>query len=85
MPEGAHVAIVVEDQGMGIAAEALPRLFDPFYRADASRSRKTGGFGLGLSICKAIVDAHNGRIRIHSEPGKGTRVTVTLPPMKSVC
>lgn len=85
VPEAAHVAIVVEDQGMGIAAEALPRLFDPFYRADASRSRKTGGFGLGLSICKAIVDAHNGRISIHSEPGKGTRVTVTLPPMKSIC
>ncbi|MEJ2659870.1 MAG: ATP-binding protein [Desulfobacteraceae bacterium] len=74
-----HVAIVVADQGIGIAAEALPHLFEPFYRADASRSRKTGGFGLGLSICKAVIDAHNGQIRIDSEPGKGTRVTVTLP------
>jgi signal transduction histidine kinase len=77
--DAAHVAIVVADQGIGIAAEALPHLFEPFYRADASRSRKTGGFGLGLSICKAVIDAHNGQIRIDSEPGKGTRVTVTLP------
>ena len=69
---------MVEDNGIGIAAEALPHLFDPFYRADASRSRKTGGFGLGLSICKAIIDAHHGQIRIDSKPGKGTRVTVTL-------
>jgi signal transduction histidine kinase len=80
-PDGTNVAIVVEDRGMGIAAEALPHLFEPFFRADASRSRKTGGFGLGLSICKAIIDAHHGRIRIDSEPGKGTRVTVTLPLM----
>ena len=83
VPDEAHVAIVVEDRGIGIAAEALPHLFEPFYRADASRSRKTGGFGLGLSICKAVIDAHHGRIRIESEPGKGTRVTVALPPMAS--
>jgi signal transduction histidine kinase len=79
VPDEAQVAIVVEDHGIGIAAAALPHLFEPFYRADVSRSRKTGGFGLGLSICKAIVDAHHGQIRIHSEPGNGTRVTVTLP------
>jgi signal transduction histidine kinase len=83
--DAAQIAIVVEDRGMGIAAEALPHLFEPFYRADASRSRKTGGFGLGLSICKAIIDAHQGQIRIHSEPGKGTRVTVTLPTEASLC
>jgi signal transduction histidine kinase len=83
--DGAQVAVVVEDHGMGIAAEALPHLFEPFYRADASRSRKTGGFGLGLSICKAIIDVHQGQIRIHSEPGKGTRVTVTLPTEASLC
>jgi signal transduction histidine kinase len=84
VPDEARVAIVVEDRGMGIAAEALPRLFEPFYRADASRSRKTGGFGLGLSICKAIIDAHHGRIHIDSKPGKGTRVTITLAPMASL-
>jgi signal transduction histidine kinase len=84
IPDEAQVAIVVEDRGMGIAAEALPRLFEPFYRADASRSRKTGGFGLGLSICKAIIDAHHGRIHIDSKPGKGTRVTITLAPMASL-
>jgi signal transduction histidine kinase len=83
-PDETHVAVVVEDRGMGIAAEALPHLFEPFYRADASRSRKTGGFGLGLSICKAIVDAHHGQIRIESEPGEGTRVTVSLMPMASI-
>lgn len=80
----AQAAIVVEDRGIGIAAEALPHLFEPFYRADASRSRKTGGFGLGLSICKAIIDAHHGQIRIDSKPGQGTRVTVTLPPKASI-
>ena len=79
VPDETHVAIVVEDRGIGIAAEALPHLFGPFYRADTSRSRKTGGFGLGLSICKAIIDAHHGQIHIHSEPGRGTRGTVTLP------
>jgi len=77
------VDLVVQDQGIGIAPEALPHLFDPFYRTDASRSRKTGGFGLGLSICKAIVDAHQGQIRITSEPGRGTRVMVTLPRQHS--
>jgi signal transduction histidine kinase len=84
VPEDAYAAIIVEDQGIGITAEALPHLFEPFYRADASRSRKTGGFGLGLGICKAIIDAHNGQIRIESQPGKGTRVTVTLPAKASI-
>lgn len=73
------VEIVVEDHGEGIPESALPHLFEPFYRADFSRSRKTGGYGLGLSLCKAIVDAHNGRIHVTSTPGSGTRVVVTLP------
>ena len=70
--------IVVEDQGEGIPAAALPHLFEPFYRPDISRSRKTGGYGLGLSLCKAIVDAHGGSIDLVSTPGEGTRVTVSL-------
>jgi len=77
--EGDHVEIVVQDHGEGIPESALPHLFEPFFRADSSRSRKTGGYGLGLSLCKAIVDAHNGRIDVSSSPGKGTRVVVRLP------
>ena len=60
----------VEDKGVGIAESALPRLFEPFYRTDSSRSRKTGGFGLGLSLCKAVIDAHNGTIEITGQGGK---------------
>lgn len=71
--------IVVEDRGEGIPASAMPHLFEPFYRPDTSRSRKTGGYGLGLSLCKAIVDAHGGSIDLVSTPGDGTRVTVTVP------
>jgi signal transduction histidine kinase len=73
------IAIVVEDQGEGIPASSLPHLFEPFYRPDTSRSRMTGGYGLGLSLCKAIVDAHGGTIDLVSTPGEGTRVTMTLP------
>ena len=71
--------IVVADQGEGIPASAIPHLFEPFYRPDTSRSRKTGGYGLGLSLCKAIVDAHGGTIDLSSTPGKGTQVMVTIP------
>ena len=74
-----RLEILVEDQGEGIPAAALPHLFEPFYRPDVSRSRKTGGYGLGLSLCKAIIDAHGGRIDLISTLGEGTRVTVTLP------
>ena len=73
------IDIIVQDRGEGIPQDALPHLFEPFFRADASRSRKTGGYGLGLSLCKAIIDAHKGRIDVTSHPGKGTRVAVTLP------
>jgi signal transduction histidine kinase len=77
MPD--RLEIVVEDRGEGIPAEALPHLFEPFYRPDVSRSRKTGGYGLGLSLSKAIVDAHGGSIDLTSTLGKGTTVTVNLP------
>jgi signal transduction histidine kinase len=71
--------LAIEDDGDGIAAEDLPRVFDRFYRGDPSRSRNTGGTGLGLSICKAIVSRWHGTIEITSELGVGTRVRVHLP------
>jgi signal transduction histidine kinase len=69
----------VIDQGEGIPDTALPHVFDRFYRADSSRSRNSGGAGLGLSICKAIVERSNGAIEIQSTVGTGTEVTVRLP------
>ena len=71
----------VVDHGEGIPESALPNVFDRFYRADRSRSRASGGAGLGLSICKAIVERSNGTIQIHSDIGKGTEVTVKLPAL----
>jgi signal transduction histidine kinase len=69
----------VKDRGEGIPEAALPHVFDRFYRADRSRSRNSGGAGLGLSICKAIVERSNGAIQIQSALGQGTEVTVTVP------
>ncbi|GAC1417960.1 MAG: hypothetical protein NVSMB62_09230 [Acidobacteriaceae bacterium] len=69
----------VEDSGAGITSDALPHVFERFYRADSSRSRESGGAGLGLAICKAIVDRSRGSITIDSTAGAGTRVRVTLP------
>jgi signal transduction histidine kinase len=69
----------LEDRGEGIDASALPHVFERFYRGDPSRDRATGGAGLGLAICKAIVDRAGGSIDIASQPGKGTTVTVRLP------
>ena len=73
------VEVRFEDQGDGIPSEALPHVFERFYRGDPSRNRNTGGTGLGLSICKAIVDTAGGEIAIDSTPGLGTTVVVLLP------
>ncbi|MFH0996490.1 MAG: ATP-binding protein [Pseudomonadota bacterium] len=75
----AEVAILFRDHGIGIASEHLPRLFERFYRADPSRSRKLGGTGLGLAIVKHIVNAHAGRITVESSPGKGSEFVVHIP------
>jgi heavy metal sensor kinase len=74
-----QVCVVVADNGIGIAPEHLPRIFDRFYRADSARSQRTAGNGLGLSICRSIVDAHHGSIEVDSRPEEGTHVTLTLP------
>ena len=68
----------VQDVGSGIAPEALPHIFERFYREDRSRSRETGGTGLGLSICKSIVEAAGGSIAVESSLEQGTRVLVTF-------
>lgn len=74
-----HATITVKDQGEGIEPQHLPHVFERFYRPDKSRGRSDGGGGLGLTISKMIVEAHNGSIDISSRPGIGTNVIVRLP------
>jgi signal transduction histidine kinase len=76
-PEG--VMIAVQDSGSGIAPEHLPRIFERFYRADASRSRAQGGTGLGLSIVKHLVEGHGGRVAAESTLGHGTTIRLFFP------
>jgi signal transduction histidine kinase len=73
------VRITFQDHGPGIPATDLPHIFQRFYRGDPSRTRATGGFGLGLAISKALIEAYGGSIKAESEVGKGTRMTVELP------
>lgn len=74
-----EVKITVLDEGRGIEAEHLPRLFERFYRTDRARSRQMGGTGLGLSIVKHIAEAHGGRVSVESRPGVGSTFILTLP------
>ena len=76
--EGDLVHLSVVDDGPGIAAEHLPRIFERFYRVDAGRSRELGGTGLGLSIVKHLVEAMGGKVAVQSASGKGSAFTVTL-------
>jgi two-component system OmpR family sensor kinase len=76
---GGAVRIEVRDQGEGIAPEDLPRLFTPFFRADRSRTRGTGGVGLGLALSRRIAEAHGGTLVAASTLGAGTTMTLTLP------
>ena len=77
--EDAVVRIEVADTGVGIPQEALPRVFDRFFRVDPSRSQASGGTGLGLAIVQGIMLLHGGKVEIVSQPGKGTRVILSMP------
>ncbi len=72
------LTITLKDQGIGIPEKDLPYVFDKLYRVEKSRSRKSGGYGLGLSIIKEIIEAHGGEITITSEMEKGTTVEIVL-------
>ncbi len=74
-----NIIITVTDHGCGISEADLDKVTEPFYRADPSRTRATGGFGLGLYLCKLIVEAHHGQLTISSTVEQGTRVTAALP------
>lgn len=76
---GESGVLEVEDDGIGISQEEIPLIFERFYRTDKSRSRKTGGTGIGLTIVKALVQAHGGKVTVESETEKGSRFTVVLP------
>ncbi|MFL5737664.1 MAG: sensor histidine kinase, partial [Actinomycetota bacterium] len=89
-PEGGEVVVsasrhngsckvAVRDEGPGIAAEHLPRLFERFYRVDTARSRNDGGTGIGLAIARSVVEAHGGRIWAESDPGAGSVFLFELP------
>jgi signal transduction histidine kinase len=73
------VTIEVRDQGIGIAADDLDRVFEPFFRADRSRTRATGGLGLGLALSRRIAEAHRGKLSLESRLGRGTTARLELP------
>lgn len=73
------VELRVDDDGPGVPESDLPHLFEPFFRVDRSRSRKTGGYGLGLCLCQRVVAAHHGSIRLENRRPRGASVIVTLP------
>lgn len=76
---GDHALLKVQDTGIGIPDEALPRIFEPFYQANPAMDRRFGGLGLGLALVREIVQAHNGRVWAESGPGQGTTIWVQFP------
>ncbi|MEJ5210914.1 MAG: ATP-binding protein, partial [Burkholderiales bacterium] len=81
-PEGARFS--VQDSGIGIEPQHIPRLTERFYRVDRSRSRETGGTGLGLSIVKHVLTRHQGRLEIQSEVGKGSTFSACFPASRVI-
>lgn len=78
-----YAVIRITDFGMGIPEEELAHIFEPFYRVDKSRAKDTGGYGLGLSLCKTIMEAHDGKIEVQSQPQQGTTVSLFFPLTKT--
>jgi signal transduction histidine kinase len=74
-----EVRIRVKDHGQGVAPEHLPHLTEAFYRTDSSRRRHTGGYGLGLYLCRLVVEAHRGKIQIQSKIAEGTSIEIIFP------
>jgi len=74
-----RLEIRIQDEGLGIPAAELERVFDPFYRLEGSRSRETGGTGLGLTIAKSIAEGHGGRLNLQNRNGSGLEARLTLP------
>ena len=71
--------MVIDDDGPGIPEDDLERVLEPFYRVEGSRSRETGGSGIGLSVVKGMIDAHGGELKLSNRPGGGLRIEVFLP------
>ena len=78
-----HVEIRISDTGRGISPEALPRLFEKFFRVDPSRSTQTGGMGLGLSLCECLIRQHGGTIHVESRLGEGSDFWIDLPQFRT--
>jgi two-component system phosphate regulon sensor histidine kinase PhoR len=78
------VEIAVEDTGMGIPSNDLPRVFERFYRIDKARHRQTGGTGLGLAIVRHVAESHGGKVTVHSELGRGSTFVAVLPSLPSI-
>ena len=78
-PNGEAVAFEIVDKGIGMTAEELDRAGTPFWRADGSRARKTGGVGLGLALARRIARAHGGDVSLASAPGRGTTARLSIP------
>jgi signal transduction histidine kinase len=76
---GKGVEVAIRDHGDGIPKAEQGKVFEPFYRVDKSRTKATGGYGLGLSLCKEIMLAHSGDIRLKSSVGKGTEIRLIFP------
>ena len=83
LDQGETAVFTVQDNGIGIPEKELPMIFNRFYRVDKARSRDEGGSGLGLSICKHIVEAHQGRIEVESQVGVGSKFRIILPKIAS--